>query len=84
MWSAAKEAAILFAADWGFSVEELKLPVAIFQGDADVNVPLSHSQYLADRIPNSTLKVYPGLGHFSLLCSRAEEYMRVAVERASS
>ncbi|HEY5887526.1 MAG TPA: hypothetical protein VIT24_07375, partial [Acidimicrobiales bacterium] len=37
--------------------------VTIWQGDADTMVPLRHSEALAERLPESTLTVWPGEGH---------------------
>ncbi len=51
------------AQPWGFRVEDITLPVAIFQGDADTMVPARHSAELAQRVPNATLTVWPGEGH---------------------
>jgi pimeloyl-ACP methyl ester carboxylesterase len=56
----------LYARDWGFSLNEIQLPVQLWQGDADTTVPIGHARYLADALPNARLTVVPGEGHFSL------------------
>jgi pimeloyl-ACP methyl ester carboxylesterase len=53
----------LFARDWGFRLEDITVPVHIWQGDADRNVPPAHARRLADRIPGSVLYEIPGEGH---------------------
>lgn len=54
----------LFAADWGFDLGEIKIPVHIWQGDADRNVPPRHARLLHDAIPGSVLHEFAGEGHF--------------------
>lgn len=56
----------LYAHDWGFNLSKIQVPVHLWQGDRDTTVPLSHARYLAEILPNATLTVVPGEGHFSL------------------
>ncbi|MEE8398272.1 MAG: alpha/beta fold hydrolase [Desulfobacterales bacterium] len=42
---------------------EIKTPTLIMSGDADVIVPVENSRLLADKIPNSELVVFEGMGH---------------------
>jgi pimeloyl-ACP methyl ester carboxylesterase len=53
----------LFATDWGFRLEDITVPVHIWQGDADRNVPPAHGRRQADRIPGAVLHECPGEGH---------------------
>ncbi len=53
----------LFATDWGFDLTATKIPVHIWQGDADRNVPPQHARILHDAIPGSILHELPGEGH---------------------
>lgn len=53
----------LFARDWGFRLEDITVPVHIWQGDVDRNVPPSHGRQQADRIPGAVLHECPGEGH---------------------
>ncbi len=36
-------------------------------GEEDANVPPRHAKELAERIPGSRLRLYPGEGHISIL-----------------
>jgi pimeloyl-ACP methyl ester carboxylesterase len=54
----------VFGAPWGFSPEDLAVPVHLWQGDADELVPPSWGQRLASAIPGATLTVVPGASHF--------------------
>ena len=51
------------ARPWGFSLEEIRVPVRIWHGDCDNVVPFDHSRYLARRIPGAQLTVMGGRGH---------------------
>jgi pimeloyl-ACP methyl ester carboxylesterase len=53
----------IFARDWGFRLEDITVPVDIWQGDVDRNVPPAHARRLADRIPGAVLHEIPGEGH---------------------
>ena len=53
------------AQPWGFRVEDITVPLAIFQGDADTMVPSRHSEALARRVPKATLTVWPGEGRLA-------------------
>ncbi len=55
----------LFGQPWGFSPRDIQVPIRIWHGDVDLVVPLSHSEHLAELIPDSDLVVVPGLGHFA-------------------
>ncbi|MGZ4736808.1 MAG: alpha/beta fold hydrolase [Acidimicrobiia bacterium] len=55
------------ARPWGFDVESITTPMAIFHGDADTMVPLRHSEELARRVRGSELIVWPGAGHLGTI-----------------
>jgi pimeloyl-ACP methyl ester carboxylesterase len=48
---------------WGFRLEEIGIPVYLWQGDDDPQVPLAMGQYLAATIPNCRATFVPGAGH---------------------
>lgn len=53
----------LFAHDWGFRLEDITVPVHLWQGDADRNVPAAHAERQAAAIPGAVLHRCPGEGH---------------------
>jgi pimeloyl-ACP methyl ester carboxylesterase len=57
----------LFAADWGFDLGAIEIPVHIWQGGADLNVPPHHARLLHDAIPGSVLHELAGEGHFMVI-----------------
>jgi len=56
----------LFTRPWGFRVEDITVPVDVWQGDDDDIVPPSHGRYLAAAIPGATLHLVPSQAHLSL------------------
>jgi len=62
----------LFARDWGFRLEDISVPVHIWQGDVDRNVPPAHARLQAQRIPGAVLHECPGEGHLLVVDHLAE------------
>lgn len=60
--AAAREFA-LFAHDWGFRPEEVTVPVTLWHGQVDRNVPVAHARHLAEHLAKADLHEYPGEGH---------------------
>lgn len=71
---------LAFVRELGFKIEEINIPVIIWQGDDDFMVPKAHSEWLAKHIPGSKLKFVPGHGHISL----GEEFRPKIIEEALS
>lgn len=67
----------LFARPWRFRLEDISIPVHVWHGDADANVPVTHGKWQAARIPKATLHLCPGEGHM-LFIDRAAEILRAA------
>ena len=59
----AHEAPLFLGRPWGFRPEAICTPAWLWYGDADSIVPLQMGHYLANTIPRSDLRVYPGEGH---------------------
>jgi pimeloyl-ACP methyl ester carboxylesterase len=64
--------AILFGRPWGFSLRDIRVPVHMWYGDADVIVPLTHGEHMARRIPHAVLRVCPEEGHLGGLGASVE------------
>ncbi|WP_426217765.1 alpha/beta fold hydrolase [Pseudomonas sp. DWRC2-2] len=62
--------------EWGrqapHNLDELKIPVLIVNGDADIMVPTVNSIELARRIVNSQLIIYPDAGHGGIFQHHAD------------
>jgi pimeloyl-ACP methyl ester carboxylesterase len=64
----------LFVQDWGFRLEDITVPVHVWQGDVDRNVPLAHGRRQADDIPGAVLHEIAGEGHM-LFVDHMEEIL---------
>jgi pimeloyl-ACP methyl ester carboxylesterase len=65
----------VFGDPWGFELEEIRVPVHIWEGTEDHTGPPGYREFLTQHIPQATLTVVPGEGHLSLLPHRAEEIL---------
>ena len=54
---------ILFTRHWGFTLDEVEVPVEWWHGDADPIVPLAHAVHSVDRLPKAELTVLHGESH---------------------
>lgn len=59
--------ALAFSKGWGFTLEQIDVPVLLWHGEDDVFSPVAHSRWLAERIPQATVVVEPGAAHFGAL-----------------
>ena len=66
----------LWAADWGFRLQDIKVPVHLWHGDADRDVPIAHAHRQAEAIPGAVLHDCPGEGHL-LVGTRLDEILSV-------
>ena len=57
---------IAFTEPWGFELDDIKPPVAIWQGHQDNFVPPAHGEWLAANVTGSAKRVYDDEGHLSL------------------
>ncbi|TLD18137.1 hypothetical protein PspLS_10438 [Pyricularia sp. CBS 133598] len=76
------EAGLLWR-DWGFKLEELSAGegrLLMWHGKEDGNVPVDMAEKAAAVLAGSELRVFPDLGHTSLLVSKAEEIIVAAVK----
>lgn len=61
----------IFGDPWGFSLEEIEVPVQIWEGSEDQTGPPDYREFLRRHIPHATVTVVPGEGHLSLLPHQA-------------
>ncbi len=57
---------LAFLADWGFSLDDITVPVTLWQGSDDLMVPFSHGRWLAGHVPGAVVHLEEGEGHLSL------------------
>jgi pimeloyl-ACP methyl ester carboxylesterase len=56
---------LAFVRPWGFSLADIAVPVAVWQGDQDTMVPFAHGRWLAEHLPTARTHLLPGDGHMS-------------------
>ena len=61
----------IFGDPWGFSLEEIRVPVQIWEGSDDQTGPPGYREFLRRHIADATVTVVPGEGHLSLLPHQA-------------
>lgn len=78
-WEGSAEGVItdaeIYAAPWGFPVEEVRAPVCIWHGKQDRNFSWQLSQALAARISRCRTRFIDDEGHFSLPLRRVREIL---------
>ncbi len=70
---------VVFARDWGFRLDQVKVPVCWWHGDRDHIVPFGHGEHVVSRLPDATLYRIPGESHLAGL-GRAEEILRTITD----
>jgi pimeloyl-ACP methyl ester carboxylesterase len=56
-----------FVGDWGFALEGIERPVAVWQGSEDRFVPYAHGRWLAENVAGARPRLHDGEGHLSIL-----------------
>ena len=70
---------VVFERDWGFRLDEVKVPVRWWHGDHDHIVPFAHGRHVVAALPDAELYHLPGESHLAGL-GRAEEILRGMLE----
>lgn len=64
---------LAFAKPWGFELEQIEVPVLLWQGAEDRFVPFAHGEWLSRRIPAVDARLSRDDGHLTLLVRRLGE-----------
>ena len=62
-----------FLLPWGFDVEAIEIPVALFYGEADLSVPPLHGAWLSRHLRRASRHHLDGEGHFSIFARHFDE-----------
>ena len=54
---------LMFTRDWGFRLDDVRVPVLWWHGDGDHIVPWRHGQHCVHRLPRARLFTMPGESH---------------------
>lgn len=68
----AYEISHLLVKEWGFNLNEIRVPVTFWQGEKDNNVPFEWANLMHNEINNSKLKTFPEEGHL-IIFQHAEQ-----------
>ena len=63
---------LLFSRPWGFRLEDIKIPVFLWQGEEDATVLPEMGRRQAAAIPNCTATFCPGAGHYLIAAHMVE------------
>jgi pimeloyl-ACP methyl ester carboxylesterase len=72
---------LAFVKAWGFSMEDIRVPVQLWHGAQDHFVPFAHGEWLAARIPDVDARLRPDDGHLTLMERRIPEVHAWLLER---
>ena len=57
---------LAFTKDWGFSLDDVRVPTYVWQGSVDLMVPFHHGEWLAANVPGAVAHLEEGEGHLSI------------------
>ena len=66
---------LAFARAWGFSLDDIRVPVTVWQGELDRMVPFAHGRWLVRHVPGAQARLVPGHGHLSLVARHRDEVL---------
>ena len=58
---------LAFVRPWGFALDDIRVPVQVWQGSEDLMVPFAHGRWLAAHVPGVVPTLAQGEGHLSLV-----------------
>jgi pimeloyl-ACP methyl ester carboxylesterase len=72
---------LAFIAPWGFDLDQVRVPVLVWQGEQDLMVPGAHGRWLREHVPAAEGEVVPGEGHITLFVHRVTDVHAWLAER---
>jgi pimeloyl-ACP methyl ester carboxylesterase len=71
----------LILSPWGFRLDEIRMPVLLWQGDQDHNASPAMGRYLEQTIPNNHMTFLPGEGHISIMVNHAGSILETLIAK---
>lgn len=69
----------LYGREFDFRLDEIRMPLKLFHGEQDANVPIAMVRRIAAELPNAQLVTYENEAHISTLCNHLDEVARALV-----
>lgn len=68
----------LYSKPWGFNLSDIpsETKVFIFHGELDKNIPFTIAQFMADRISNCIINIYPDEAHLSTFINNFDDIVK--------
>ena len=66
----------IYALPWGFSLEDIRVPVRLWHGTQDRAFSVRLAEQVADRLPNCKARFIDGAGHYSLPIRHMREILQ--------
>ena len=63
----------LYVRPWDINLTDIKIPVRLFHGTQDRNVPVSLVREMVQQLPGATLTEFPNDGHVSSLACHFDD-----------
>jgi pimeloyl-ACP methyl ester carboxylesterase len=67
------------SADWGFTLDQVTVPVYFWYGELDRNVPIGAVRKMVDQLQVANFELIPGKGHFGWL-EQEEQVLRTLLD----
>ncbi|KAF2477249.1 alpha/beta-hydrolase [Lindgomyces ingoldianus] len=65
---------------WPFDLRSVKAKVLLWNGTDDTDTPIYMARWMANQLPNGSLREFPGDTHFSIFFCRGEEVLKDLIE----
>jgi pimeloyl-ACP methyl ester carboxylesterase len=70
----------LISRPWGFDPGNIRVPLQLWHGEADITVPVSMGRRHAQQIPGCDAYFLPGEGHFSVLIGYIQDILKLLLK----
>jgi pimeloyl-ACP methyl ester carboxylesterase len=71
----------LYVREFDFSLDEIRMPLKLFHGEKDMNMPIALVRRMVKSLPSAELVTYDGEAHLSTLCNHWDKFAEALVER---
>ena len=69
----------LYVREWGFRLDEIRMPLKLFHGEQDMNIPVALVRKMIPQLPTAQLITYENEAHFSTFINHLDEIARTIV-----